>query len=264
MIRSDLHTHTTLCDGANTPREMVEAALARGMELIGFSAHSVTPFDRSYCLRDEAGYVREVLALRREYAGRIRVLCGLELDAYGTAGFQPDYVIGSVHYLRRGERYFPVDLSKESLTQTIAQIFDGDPLRAADAYYRTLREMVHRTAPTVIGHFDLLTKFEGIIDENAPEYQRIVSDTLDAVLPVCRLFELNTGTMSRGYRTTPYPAPWILHELRKRGAAVILSSDAHRAEALEYGFEQSLSLLRACGFREITVMKAPGLTTLCI
>ena len=38
MIQN-LHTHTTFCDGKNTPEEMVRAALSLGMDSLGFSGH---------------------------------------------------------------------------------------------------------------------------------------------------------------------------------------------------------------------------------
>ena len=39
MIFEDFHTHTTFCDGKNTPEEMVLAAIEKGMPRIGFSGH---------------------------------------------------------------------------------------------------------------------------------------------------------------------------------------------------------------------------------
>ena len=41
MIRSNYHTHTVFSDGANTPEEMVLAAIDLGLESIGFSDHSM-------------------------------------------------------------------------------------------------------------------------------------------------------------------------------------------------------------------------------
>ena len=38
--RQNLHTHTTFCDGKDTPEELVEAAIAKGFDSIGFSGHS--------------------------------------------------------------------------------------------------------------------------------------------------------------------------------------------------------------------------------
>ena len=40
MIKSNLHTHTTFCDGKNTPEDVVKEAMERGFDIIGFSAHA--------------------------------------------------------------------------------------------------------------------------------------------------------------------------------------------------------------------------------
>ena len=53
MIRRDYHVHTTFCDGKNTAEEMVKAAIALGMDEIGFSSHAHQPFDFDYCMSKE-------------------------------------------------------------------------------------------------------------------------------------------------------------------------------------------------------------------
>ena len=40
MILEDFHIHTTFCDGASTPEEMVQAAIALGLKRLGFSGHA--------------------------------------------------------------------------------------------------------------------------------------------------------------------------------------------------------------------------------
>ncbi len=50
MNFSNFHQHTTFSDGKNTPEEVLQSALARGMEAIGFSDHSYTSIDESYCM----------------------------------------------------------------------------------------------------------------------------------------------------------------------------------------------------------------------
>ena len=39
----NLHTHSSFCDGKNTPEEIVNYAIARGFDSIGFSSHSFAP-----------------------------------------------------------------------------------------------------------------------------------------------------------------------------------------------------------------------------
>ena len=79
-----VHTHSTLCDGRDTPEAMAAAAYAAGVKYFGVSCHSHTPIDldEGYVLpADMTAYREAVLALREEYAGRMEVLLGLEWDS---------------------------------------------------------------------------------------------------------------------------------------------------------------------------------------
>ena len=42
---SNLHTHSTFCDGRNTPEQVVTAAIEQGFDSVGFSSHGYTSFD---------------------------------------------------------------------------------------------------------------------------------------------------------------------------------------------------------------------------
>ena len=53
MINSDFHTHSTYCDGKLSLEEMTEAAILKKMDAIGFSGHSHTSFDETYCMSTE-------------------------------------------------------------------------------------------------------------------------------------------------------------------------------------------------------------------
>ncbi len=66
MFDCNYHTHTTLCDGADTPEDMVRAALAADMSHLGFSGHMDADIHM-----DWPAYVREVTRLRAAYDGRI-------------------------------------------------------------------------------------------------------------------------------------------------------------------------------------------------
>ena len=73
MICPDYHVHTTFCDGKNTPEETVKAALAAGMPAIGFSGHSHTAFDESYCmsLAGTKAYKEEIRRLQQLYGDKM-------------------------------------------------------------------------------------------------------------------------------------------------------------------------------------------------
>ena len=73
-------------------------------------------------------------------------------------------------------------------------------------------------------------------------------------LPDMQIFEVNTGAMARGYRTSPYPMPFILKELKNLGGKVTISSDCHDKNYLNYYFDESIQLVKSCGFDKLTVL----------
>ena len=84
-MTANYHTHTSRCHHANgTDRDYIEAAIARGIDTLGFSDHVPMPFadghQSGYRIRIEEleDYVRSLEALREEYRGRINILIGFE------------------------------------------------------------------------------------------------------------------------------------------------------------------------------------------
>ena len=238
MMR-DLHIHTTFSDGRNSPEEMVLEAIRRGLTEIGISDHSYTSFEESYCIPKERiqEYKDTVNALKAKYQGQIRVLCGIEQDYYSdvdTGAY--DYVIGSVHYVRVDGKYLPVDESAEIQRRAVEEYFGGDFYAFAERYFETVADVVRKTGADIIGHFDLLAKFN-LFDESHPRYVKAWKKAVDALIPWGKPFEINTGAMSRGYRKIPYPNGDMIDYIRSRGGTLIPSSDSHRAETICYGFD---------------------------
>ena len=64
---TNLHTHTSFCDGKSTPEEMISYAIEKGFGSIGFSGHGHTSFDESYCITDTDGYIAEIKRLKEKY-----------------------------------------------------------------------------------------------------------------------------------------------------------------------------------------------------
>ena len=147
MIFEDFHIHSTFSDGNNTPEEIIQNAINNGIKRIGISDHSYTAFDESYCLKEK-------------YSNDIEIYCGIEQDIFsGKPTNNFDYVIGSVHYLNVKDNYIPVDETAKILINTANEYFDGDMYSLIDLYYETVADVVTKTNADIIGHFDLITKF---------------------------------------------------------------------------------------------------------
>ena len=258
-----VHTHSTFCDGESTLEEMARAAFAAGAVSFGASGHSHTPLpeDQDGVLPlDMTAYRREVLRLREDYAGRMDVLLGIELDncADVTAeGF--DYWIGSVHRMGIPDGSLrTVDWSQELLEAWEA--FSRDGCAMAASYYAEVGRMAARK-PTILGHVDLVAKFNEdgrFFDEGDARYRSAALEGLHAADPREALLEINTGAMSRGYRSVPYPALFLLREWRDMGGKVILTSDAHSASAIVWGYGEAAALARAAGYERAALLTASG------
>lgn len=240
----DYHVHTTFCDGKNTPEEVVHSAIEKGLKTLGFSAHSYTFFDESYCLKKEryTEYKAEIDRLREKYKDKIEIFCGIEQDYYSDAstdGF--DYVIGSVHYVKKEDRYLPVDESEEMFARIVKDNYNGDYYAFCEDYYNAVADVARKINPDIIGHIDLITKFnEGnrFFNETDERYVGAYKKAVDSLIESGKVFEINTGAMSRGYRTSPYPSKDILNYIREKGGKTILNSDSHSKDTLCYMFDK--------------------------
>ncbi len=253
MILSDFHTHTSFCDGENTPEEMVLAAIAKGIKTLGFSGHSHTPFDKDYCMSPEdiLKYRDEVLRLKDKYKDKIEILLGIEQDYYSDSSCEGyDYVIGSVHYLEKDGKYYSVDLSEAALLEA-AEAFGGINALIC-AYFETLSRIYEKTHCNIIGHFDLIAKFNGdgkkLFSETDEFYLREAEKAIKKLAPLNIPFEINVGAIHRGYRSIPYPAPEIMKIIKQNSGKVLLSSDSHSTKTLCFEFEKWEKYAKKFGF----------------
>ena len=63
--------------------------------------------------------------------------------------------------------------------------FNGDMLSLAEEYFKTVSQVVEKTNCDIIGHFDLIRKFnEGnkLFDENNPRYRKAATDAAKTLL----------------------------------------------------------------------------------
>ena len=253
MKFSDFHMHTVFADGKNTAEEMVLSAINMGLSEVGISEHAGLPF---YTIVDmlpdtTLAYRAEMARVKDKYKDRINVLSGIEMgyDSIDDPNAY-DYVIGSVHYLVvKGEAHC-VDRSAEDTLRCLNEAFGGDFDSYAEAYYEKLSGVVEKVNANIIGHFDLVSKFEKAGVAPDPTTSRYISAWKCALRDLAgkASLEINTGGISRGYKTVPYPMPEMLKEWKRLGGTVVLSSDSHAVDTINYKFDEAYALARECGF----------------
>ena len=235
--------------------EMAQAALDKGMYAIGFSSHSTMPFECGWTMRGAPVDVYLAEAARRElFAGKLDVLAGLELDYHSDVPIDGlDYVVSSTHFVLKDGDYLPVDESGARISADADKYYGGDVFGYIRDFYEDVSHLADR-GPCVIGHFDLVTKFnEGgcMFDESDPRYIGPATDALEALAKKDVVFEINTGAIYRGSRLSPYPSALLLGRIAELGGRVILASDAHCTDAVAYKFDEAAEYAAVAGIKNI-------------
>jgi histidinol-phosphatase (PHP family) len=254
---ADYHVHTSMCGhAAGTVDELVEAAIARGLDEIGIADHMPLLYledpDLAMSLDELPAYVEGVIAAREKYAGRITVRLGIEADYHPATqeerkrildSYPWDYVIGSVHILgdwifddpRHLDRYEGLDIDSFYID-----------------YLHTVGDMVETGMYTTVGHADLAKKFayRPAIDLE-PHYNELLRRISGA--GVC--YEVNTAGL-RWPADEMYPAPAFVRLARSMDVPVTLGSDAHSPGDVARDFDRALALLRECGYDTMAAFEA--------
>ena len=269
MIRQNLHTHCTYCDGKNTLEEMVLAAIDKGFSSLGFSSHCFSNLSYDECgiktVVDYEAYLSEVEALKQKYKNQISIYRGIELESrikdelYPNPDPRLDYSIGSIHWFYLDSRHWEVDYKAEILLQAKEAFGGFRPL--IESYYNEVIEFAKHSSYSITGHIDLVTKFSELNSfgfENESWYRDTALSAAESVVKCGKLVEVNTGAISRGYRTTPYPAPFILKRLAELNAPIIVTTDCHSANNIDIKYDETVSMLSSYGFTHLYYLTDSG------
>ncbi|MER5431765.1 histidinol-phosphatase [Streptomyces sp. NPDC002588] len=254
-MKFDLHTHHDRCGHARgTLRDYVEAALAAGLDTIGFSDHS--PFFAetedhhrpwvAMARSQFAGYLAEAASLRAEYRGRIDILLGVESDFFPEhaelyrsvyAGLDLDYVIGSVHVVGESDIFH-----RDRWTGATEEFL----LREKERYCDLVAQSARSGLFDVLGHIDALRgncpRLEAV---DTPAVDRMLRAVADADVVV----EVNTSGRTKDCGGW-YPADDVLDRARRLGIRMTFGSDAHDPERVGEEHEEVRAHLRGLGYRE--------------
>ncbi len=173
----DMHTHSHHSfDAKNSVDEMCRAAIGRGLAAMAVTDHCEAPFIR-FGADCEFGCFDEQIpasfaaatAARERYAGRLRVLRGMELGepmhdrsatehALGYGDF--DFVLASVHNLKNMQDFYYMNYSGVDIPWLLGRYFDELCETAAFAHFDSLSHLTYPLRYIVAG--------TGKMPDNAP------------------------------------------------------------------------------------------------
>jgi len=253
MTLSTYHAHTEFCDGKSTVEEMILAAIVGGASEIGFTPHSPVPGEE-WCIRCERieNYKNLLQKMKEKYKSDIKVFMGIEEEYVSntdTGCF--DFVIGSVHATTVAGNNLWVDLSAAEVRENVKKYYNSDPYKYTEDYYERVSRVYEKTHCDIIGHFDLVTKFlerDPLFSTLDERYIKQRDEALSSLLSTPALFEINTGAISRGYRTDPYPEDAVLRRIAEEKKPFVVNSDSHNKDTVLFGIAEQKKRLDKLGY----------------
>lgn len=246
----DYHIHTILSDGYATHEEMIQAAIEKGLDEIGFSDHiCLKPVEWAMRMEDIPVMTSQIIDLKQKYSGQIAVRYGIEVDYFPDMeddiaelikGIPLDYVIGSVHFI--GNWNFDMD-------QSLYGKWTNDVLYSK--YFALVQQLAKSGLFDIVGHLDIIKKFRIYPETNQ---EALFEETLDIIKHNNLVVELNTGGFDRPCQEFT-PSPKLLEMCFRHQIPVTLSSDAHRTSQIARYYDLAFSLLKHTGYSEIAAFQ---------
>ena len=234
-MKACYHTHTKRCRHAvGEDEEYVKAAIAAGVEILGFADHApmIYPGDyvSYYKMRPEEidEYFSSLLSLREKYRGEIEIKIGFETEYYPDlwdsalnfwSKYPLDYLILGQHFLS-GERY---------LSDAHYSGEPSDSHQALSTYVDRLITAMNTGKISYVAHPDLFN-FTGDVEIYKKEMRRVITEAMRLDIPL----ELNLLGLSEG---RPYPKEVFWREVGELGAVTVIGCDAHSPERVAKGEE---------------------------
>lgn len=218
-----------------------EVAHERGIRQMGITEHDRYLEDIDLAAFQEA----------REQSRDVRLRLGIEIDFIPgnedemdrvAAALPYDYVIGSVHRVDYEEVDHPDHMEIYEKWETY---------ELYEAYYANVRKAALSGRFDIIGHPDLIKIFRHFPDQDITP---MLEETADAVAEAGVVVDVNAAGLRKPIAEI-YPARNFLEMFHRRDVPIILSSDAHAADEVAAGYDQSLKLVHDVGYREVVTFK---------
>ncbi len=256
----DFHCHTNISQDSSAPYyDMVMAEYAAGVRYLCITDHCDTvdwhtlelnPACRTVAEREREAYE----AVKDRIPGDLHLRKGMEL---AELIFHPelaeelstppglDFILGSYHISQEHGDYYFQDYRDPAFRRELIDIYLRDLQRVADLDYFDV--MAH------IGYFRRYASWQGVdtgltLREHGDRVERL----LKTLVQNGRGIEINCSGLRDG--VGPFPSEEILKLYKSLGGEIVtVGSDAHKPQDAAKCVDQGQEVLKACGFKYVTV-----------
>ncbi|UTR05318.1 histidinol-phosphatase HisJ [Alkalihalobacillus sp. LMS6] len=254
----DGHVHSPYCPhGSNdTMAAYCEEAIKKGIKQLTFTEHAPLPStfvdptpeqDSAMPIHDVSAYFSAIEQLKKEYAGSLRILTGMEVDY--IAGYEEETKellnefgphledsILSVHFLQTDSAYTCMDFSSDAFASLANKLGSIDAVYKLyyQTVFRSLKANLGKYKPKRIGHMTLCRKYQRRYPAShffEQEWMEILNEVQAQGLEL----DYNGAGMNKPDCLETYPPLPIARVAKKMSIPLIYGSDAHTVSGLQSG-----------------------------
>lgn len=217
--------------------QFIEKAQQEKLSEIGFAEHDefrhLINFDIVGQLVEKFPNIRIKLGLEVDYIpGREKEIREIQ------AGYDWDYLIGSVHFID-GWAFDHPDYKEKFKTDDIDEIYHN--------YFNLVRQSVEANCFDIVGHLDLVKIWGHKPNKNS--LLHYVEPVLKCIKDAGMAVEINTSGLRKPVGEI-YPAPEIIGKMRSLDIPVLFGSDAHHPDQVGMDYKKAAIVAKKAGYNE--------------
>ena len=267
MRLMDCHTHTQFSMDSEAD---IDLCVKRAAEL-GLAAYAITDHcecngwyekehypEETWELLDYYNYradfessVSAVTALKEKWAGKLNLICGVELgqilhdtDAAKTANADSrvDFIIGSVHQVMGEKDFYFIEYDKMTMDEIYGLL---------ERYFKEVYALSKTELFDVVGHIIYCLRYmkqRHGINADISRYDDIIAETFRNLAQNGKGIEINTSGLRQGFGDC-FPNLKYAKLFRDMGGEIIsFGSDSHTVEDIGANIADGMRIARAAGF----------------
>ena len=255
--RIDLHMHTESSFDGHYPAElMCGAAVKNELAIIAITDHFDVDFFEEHRLdsRQKSSY-EDIISAKEKFSAKIKVLRGIEmgqptydlpLTEKSLARFEYDFVIGSIHNLRKTPDFCELDyqnLTQDEVYSLLEKYFEEELILAKWNGFDTFAHLTYPMRYIVqSGRFNTdLSRFDDVTDEI---FKTLIANG--------KALEINTSGLRQPIGKTMPTENYVRRFRELGGEFLTLGSDAHFTEHVGAGIDEGYAIAESCGFEYVT------------